>query len=140
MCAGRFVDAQDNLDGMPRRAPIDEWSTIFTDGADHIGNLQSMTSDGERGGIGCRGPRIVVLLTILWTGPVSTHLLFVVAGEVQVGQIVVLDYRRAFVTKDLNTCRNAGIGTCCRRNRPKCSIGEAQDRYSHIFRFHTMRQ
>jgi len=56
MCTGRFIDAQDDLDRTTRGIAIDKRDSIFSNGADHISNLQGVPSERDCGWILGGGP------------------------------------------------------------------------------------
>src|SRR6266567_7194035 len=110
MCAGRFVDAQDDLDGTPRGVAVDEWSAILAYRPDHIRDLQGVRPVGEIRRILCGRASTTGLLARLWSSPVSAGLFGIIASQVKIVQVIVLDHCRSPIAKNLDAGSDARIG------------------------------
>src|SRR5260370_3241113 len=102
MCGGRFIDAQDELDGTRRGVAVDEWGTILAYRPDHIRDLQGVRPVGEIRRILCGRASTIGLLARLWTGPVSAGLFVIIASQVKIVQVIVLDHCRSPIAKNFD--------------------------------------
>src|SRR6266849_7794747 len=77
----RLIDTQDDLDGLASCLTIDERSSILSNSTDHVGGLQDMTSQRERGTLLSDGSSVALLLLGLRCGSRACGFLTVVACE-----------------------------------------------------------
>ena len=95
MGAGRLINCQNDLDGMPCTIALKERGAILTDCPDHIFDLQGMASDGKRGRIlSCRRTRCRGSLgTFLGRNAIGANLLAIIPGQMKIAEVIVLDHR-----------------------------------------------
>ncbi len=123
VCA-RFVDSQDNFDGMARRLAINQRRPVFSDGAYHIGDLQSMAAHETAAGF-CAvaaARSSSARRCYLRVRPIISRRRALVALQMQIAQLIIFDHRRTLIAVDFDARRHAGIRARRRGNRPSAPL------------------
>src|SRR6266567_7278955 len=116
MCAGRFIDAQDDFDGRLCGVTIYQWSAILAYSSHHIGDLQDVASYSQCSWILCGSTRFFfgyhALLAFLFGKSVETNciILALITRQVQIAQIIVGDHGRSLVAVDLPARASSPLG------------------------------